>query len=84
MFESLLSISTAAIKNLIFINELNEVNKKLQLKISHSRSLFELSKEFSLLLDEEDVFKFLSYTIMGNFLVNKFALITIQNDVKKF
>ncbi len=83
LFESLIRISTIAIENFIFINNLNELNRKLQIKISHARSLFELSKEFSLLLSEDDVYKFLSYTIMGNFLVNKIALVKNEINSKR-
>lgn len=83
LFESILNLSIPAIENLIIIENLNELNKRLQSKISQTRSLFELSKELSLILDENDIYKFLSYTIMGNFLINKFALVNIINNQKK-
>jgi sigma-B regulation protein RsbU (phosphoserine phosphatase) len=80
LLESLLNVSATAIENKLIIQNLDEINKKLQVKISHSKSLFELSKEFSLLLSEEDVYKFLSYTIMGNFLVNRIALLIFDRE----
>lgn len=82
LFESILNLSIPAIENLRIIESLNELNKKLQSKISQTKSLFELSKELSLILNENDIYKFLSYTIMGNFLVNKFALISLRNNLK--
>ncbi len=83
LFESILNLSIPAIDNLLIIENLNELNKRLQSKISQTRSLFELSKELSLILDENDIYKFLSYTIMGNFLINKFALVSITNNQKE-
>lgn len=83
LFESILNLSTPAIDNLKIIESLKELNKRLQSKFSQTRSLFELSKELSLILDENNIYKFLSYTIMGNFLVNKFALIKIKNNQKE-
>lgn len=82
LLDSLISISMKALENLQSFSDLRELNKTLSLKISQLHSLFELSKELSLILDPEEVYKILSYTIMGNFLINKFALIKIENNKK--
>lgn len=83
LFESIISLTSVVIENLMMIENLNYLNRKLQTKISQTKSLFELSKEFSLLLDETDVYKFLSYTVMGNFMINRFALVGV-NENRKF
>jgi sigma-B regulation protein RsbU (phosphoserine phosphatase) len=82
LFESIVSLTSVVIENSLMIQNLDEVNRKLQTKISQTRSLFELSKEFSLLLDENDVYKFLSYTVMGNFMITRFALIELNGEQK--
>lgn len=82
LFESIVSLTSIVIENSLMIKKLDDVNRKLQTKISQTRSLFELSKEFSLLLDENDVYKFLSYTVMGNFMITRFALIEFNGDQK--
>ena len=82
LFESIVSLTSVVIENSLMIQNLDEVNRKLQTKISQTRSLFELSKEFSLLLDENDVYKFLSYTGMGNFMITRFALVGLNGEQK--
>lgn len=82
LFESIVSLTSVVIENSLIIQNLDEVNRKLQTKISQTRSLFELSKEFSLLLDENDVYKFLSYTVMGNFMITRFALVELNGEQK--
>ena len=82
LFESIVSLTSVVIENLLMIQNLDEVNRKLQTKISQTKSLFELSKEFSLLLDENDVYKFLSYTVMGNFMITRFALVELNGEQK--
>ena len=82
LFESIVSLTSVVIENSLMIQNLDEVNRKLQTKISQTKSLFELSKEFSLLLDENDVYKFLSYTVMGNFMITRFALIELNGEQK--
>jgi sigma-B regulation protein RsbU (phosphoserine phosphatase) len=83
LFESITSLTAVVIENVMMINRLDTANRKLQQKISQTRSLFELSKEFSLLLNESDVYKFLSYTVMGNFMITRFALISIDGNKKE-
>ncbi|MEJ5306294.1 MAG: GAF domain-containing SpoIIE family protein phosphatase [Ignavibacteria bacterium] len=83
LFESIISLTAVVIENVMMINRIDTANRKLQQKISQTRSLFELSKEFSLLLNESDVYKFLSYTVMGNFMITRFALIGIDGNKKE-
>lgn len=82
LFESIVSLTSVVIENALMFQNLDELNRQLQIKISQTKSLFELSKEFSLLLNEADVYKFLSYTVMGNFMINRFALIALNENQK--
>ncbi len=82
LFESIVSLTSVVIENSLMIQNLDELNRQLHIKISQTKSLFELSKELSLLLNESDVYRFLSYTVMGNFMLNRFALITLNENQK--
>ncbi len=75
LLRAMLNISAPAIENSKFIDELKIVNQELNSKITQIRALFEMSKEFSLLLDAKSVSRLLSYTIMGNLLVKRFAFL---------
>ncbi|MCX8009765.1 MAG: GAF domain-containing protein, partial [Ignavibacteria bacterium] len=71
---TILNISAPAIENLLIVSQLQNLNRALNTKISQVNALFELSKEFSLLLDEQNICKLLSYTIMGYMMVTKYVI----------
>jgi len=80
LLRAILNISAPAIENSKFISELKIVNQELNSKITQIRALFEMSKEFSLLLDVKSVCKLLSYTIMGNLVVKRFAFLYKEHE----
>jgi sigma-B regulation protein RsbU (phosphoserine phosphatase) len=77
---TILNISATAIQNSIRINELQGVNRELDSRIQRLNALFELSKEFGLFSESTKVAKLLVFSIIGQFMVSRFAVITIQND----
>jgi sigma-B regulation protein RsbU (phosphoserine phosphatase) len=77
--KTILNISASAIQNSIVINELKRVNRVLDSRIQRLNSLFELSKEFGLFSDSTRVGRLLVYSVIGQFLVSKFAVITFNN-----
>jgi len=80
---TLLNIGSTAIENSLIVAELKEVNRNLDSKVNQLSSLFDLSKEFSGILEEEMVGKLLVYSIIGQLLVSKFAVVTCsQNNVQ--
>jgi sigma-B regulation protein RsbU (phosphoserine phosphatase) len=80
---TILNISAAAIQNSIMVNELKKVNRELDSRISRLNSLFELSKEFGLLAESSRVAKILVYSVIGQFLVSKFAVVTFfENKIE--
>jgi phosphoserine phosphatase RsbU/P len=80
---TILNISATAIQNSLIVNELKVVNRVLDSKINRLGSLFELSKEFGILPDSARVAKLLVYSVIGQFLVSKFAVIVSDgNDFK--
>ena len=77
---TILNISATAIQNSIRINELQGVNRELDSRIQRLNALFELSKEFGLFSESAKVAKLLVFSIIGQFMVSKFAVVTMQND----
>ncbi|PIW69742.1 MAG: hypothetical protein COW08_05555 [Ignavibacteriales bacterium CG12_big_fil_rev_8_21_14_0_65_30_8] len=77
---TILNISATAIQNSMVINELKKVNKNLDTRINRLNSLFELSKEFGLFADSAKVAKLLVYSIIGQFMIAKYAVVIFEND----
>ncbi len=78
--KTILNISATAIQNSIKINELQGVNRELDSKINRLSSLFELSKEFGFFSESTKVAKLLVFSIIGQFLVSKYAVISFDGD----
>jgi phosphoserine phosphatase RsbU/P len=72
---TILNISATAIQNSIVINELKVVNRVLDSRVQRLNSLFELSKEFGLFNESSKVTRLLVFSLIGQFLVSKYALI---------
>lgn len=77
---TLLNISASAIQNSVVINELKFVNRVLDSRVQRLNSLFELSKEFGLFNESSKVTRLLVFSLMGQFLVSKYALIKFEDD----
>lgn len=77
---TILNISASAIQNSIRINELQGVNRELDSRIQRLNALFELSKEFGLFSESTKVAKLLVFSIIGQFMVSKFAVVVMQNE----
>ncbi len=80
---TILNISATAIQNSMVINELKLVNRTLDTRINRLNSLFELSKEFGLFAESAKVAKLLVYSIIGQFMISKYAVLIIENDELK-
>jgi sigma-B regulation protein RsbU (phosphoserine phosphatase) len=81
--KTILNISASAIQNSLVIEELKKVNRDLDSRIQKLNSLFELSKEFGLFSESTKVAKLLIYSIIGQFLVSKFAVVTFDGKQPK-
>jgi len=75
---TILNISSSAIHNSIMIDELKHVNRALDRRVHRLNSLFELSKEFGMFSESTKVARLLAYSVIGQFLVSKFAVITFR------
>lgn len=77
---TILNISATAVQNSMVINELQKVNRQLDSRVQRLSSLFELSKEFGSFAESFRVVKLLVFSILGQFLVQKYAIIHFEND----
>ena len=77
---TILNISATAVQNSMVINELKAVNRKLDSRVQRLSSLFELSKEFGLFLEPSKVIRLLVFSLLGQFLLKKFALVRFENE----
>jgi len=78
---TILNISATAVQNSMVINQLQKVNRQLDSRVQRLSSLFELSKEFGSFAESFRVVKLLVFSILGQFLVQKYAIILFENEV---
>ena len=76
--KTLLNIAATAIDNSIGVEKLKKLNRELDSKVNQLSSLFDLSKEFSGILEIEMVGKLLVFSIIGQMLVSKYAVLTCE------
>ena len=82
--KTILNISATAIQNSKVLIELTKVNRALDSRVQRLNSLFELSKEFGLVNESTKVARILVYSVIGQFLVYKFAVVTFGDDKINF
>lgn len=70
---SLLNLSAAAIEKAVMIEQLRDVNRSLDRKYQELNTLFDLSKEFNVILDAEKVIRLLTFSLLGQVGVNRYA-----------
>lgn len=77
---TILNIAASAIQNSLIVEELKLVNRELDSRIQRLSSLFELSKEFGLFSESTKVTRLLIFSLIGQFLVQKYALLRFEGD----
>lgn len=78
--KTILNIAASAIQNSLIVEELKLVNRELDSRIQRLSSLFELSKEFGLFSESTKVTRLLIFSLIGQFLVQKYALLRFEGD----
>jgi sigma-B regulation protein RsbU (phosphoserine phosphatase) len=71
---SLANISAIAVEKMRTIDELQQVNRKLDRKIQELNTLFELGKEFSALLDPEKLVRLFVFSLLGQIGVSRYLV----------
>lgn len=78
--EGLCIISTAALVNSELFSELTNTHRNLDRRIHELNTLFDLSKEFNLLIDREQISRIFKLTLLGQLFIRTFFLIYKNND----
>ncbi|MEX1063034.1 MAG: SpoIIE family protein phosphatase [Balneolaceae bacterium] len=73
--ESLCIISSVAISNSRMFSEMREMNRQLDRKVYELNTLFDLSKEFSLMVDPDRIASTFKFALLGQLLIRKFFLL---------
>jgi len=79
LINSLVNLSAAAIEKGVMIEQLREVNRNLDRKFQELNTLFDLSKEFNVVLDADKVLRLLAFSLMGQIGVNRYAFCLAEN-----
>ncbi len=79
--ESLSIISSAAIANSELFDELKATNQNLDHRIHELNTLFDLSKEFNLLVDREKISRIFKFALLGQLFVRSFFLLYKNDDL---
>jgi sigma-B regulation protein RsbU (phosphoserine phosphatase) len=78
--KTILNVGATAIENSLIFDKLKNVNRNLDAKVSQLSSLFDLSKEFSGVLQEETIGKLLVYSLIGQMFVSKYAIVICNEN----
>jgi phosphoserine phosphatase RsbU/P len=81
--KSLANITAAAIEKGLVVEELRQVNRRLDAKVQELNTLFELSKEFNVILDSDRLMKLLTFSLLGQIGTNKFFIALKQDCMMK-
>ena len=77
---SLANIASTSIENALVFEQIKTVNRELDHKIQELNTLFDIGKEFNLMLEKEKIIKLLSYALMGQVTVNNFIIVLKEKD----
>ncbi|MDX1642052.1 MAG: GAF domain-containing SpoIIE family protein phosphatase [Balneolaceae bacterium] len=78
--EGLCIISTAALVNSQLFTELKNTYRNLDRRIHELNTLFDLSKEFNLLVDREKISRIFKFALLGQLFIRTFFLIYKNQD----
>lgn len=79
--KTIFSIAATSIENALNFKRLAESNRELDAKINQLNSLFDLAKEFTGIFDIKNATKTFLFSIIGQFLVSKYAVVSCDKEV---
>ncbi len=74
--ESVAAVAATAVKSALAIENLRLVNRRLDTKIQEMNTLFEISREMNTTFVPDDILRILSYALMGQLRVLRYAVFT--------
>lgn len=73
---TILNVGATAIENSLIFDKLKSANRSLDSKVNQLSALFDLGKEFSGTLEVNSVSKLLVYSLIGQMMVSKYAVVS--------
>jgi sigma-B regulation protein RsbU (phosphoserine phosphatase) len=77
--DSLSNIASTSVANGLMVEEIQDVNRRLDRKIQQLNTIFDISRELNTTLDRGKIASLLSFAVMGELLVNKCVILTKEN-----
>lgn len=77
--DSLSNIASTSVANGMMVEEIREVNLRLDRKIQQLNTIFDISRELNTTLDRGKIASLLGFAVMGELLVNKCVILTKEN-----
>lgn len=81
--ESLVIISSVAIANSRMFTELRRINRMLDRKVYELNTLFDLSKDFNMMVDRDEIVRIFKFAMLGQMLIRKFFFFLDNQDERK-
>jgi sigma-B regulation protein RsbU (phosphoserine phosphatase) len=81
--ESLSIISSVAIANSRMFTELRHTNRMLDRKVYELNTLFDLSKDFNILVDRDEIIRIFKFAMLGQMLIRKFFFVLDHEGARK-
>ncbi len=78
--QSLVHLSGAAIEKAMIIDQVKEANRNLDRKLQELNTLFDLSKEFNIGLDEKKVVRLVTLALLGQIGAKNYAICLRNNE----
>ncbi len=75
---TIINVAATAIENSIIVEKLKTMNRSLDSKVTMLSSLFELSKEFSGVLETQRIVKLLIYSVIGQLMVSSYSVVVSE------
>lgn len=81
--ESLSIISSVAIANSRMFMELRRINRMLDRKVYELNTLFDLSKDFNILVDRDEIIRIFKFAMLGQMLIRRFFFVLETDKERK-
>ncbi|MCW9705246.1 SpoIIE family protein phosphatase [Aliifodinibius sp. 1BSP15-2V2] len=81
--ESLSIISSVAIANSRMFTELRRINRMLDRKVYELNTLFDLSKDFNIMVDRQEIIRIFKFAMLGQMLIRKFFFVLEQDGKQR-
>jgi len=79
LIQSLVNLSGSAVEKGVMLDRLKVANRSLDRRYQELNTLFELSKEFNLVLDAQKVIRLLTFSLLGQVGVNRYAVYLLRS-----